>query len=152
MDPVIRNEFKIPPAMSDEEAERTLREKAVEHGKPCYELGYCPYGPLVEMFPIVTITREHATRHNEYLSRCLKTGVLEGGQELDEGRRAMFEQMVGGFDPEEYPVTIPDYIKDLHCDLFGHVCPVFLSAEDVTVAERDEIVSSLAGEGENSST
>ena len=35
--------------------------------KPCWELKYCPYGPVVEQFPLLGPTREGAIAHNEFL-------------------------------------------------------------------------------------
>lgn len=35
---------------SDQEINKFLREKLKQICKPCWELKYCPYGPLVEDF------------------------------------------------------------------------------------------------------
>jgi hypothetical protein len=45
----------------------TKRAKAI--CKPCWELKYCPYGPLVEQFPVEDVTRDEMVAHNEFLKR-----------------------------------------------------------------------------------
>ena len=52
--------------------------------KPCWELKYCPYGPIVETFPLLPSIRVDAIKHNEYLKECLQTEILGNGQKLDE--------------------------------------------------------------------
>jgi transcription initiation factor IIE alpha subunit len=34
--------------------------------KPCWEIKYCPYGQLVEQFPLPPPTREEAIKRNEF--------------------------------------------------------------------------------------
>lgn len=77
--------------------------------KPCLELKYCPYGYLVEDFPILPSTRKVAEKHNEYLKRCIETGKLADGRKLDDNRRQWFEQHVKEFNSEEYPESIPQH-------------------------------------------
>ena len=55
--------------------------------KPCWELHYCPYGPLVEDFPLLPPSREEAKEHNDYLKTCLETGILGNGVALDKIRK-----------------------------------------------------------------
>ncbi len=45
--------------------------------KPCWELKYCPYGPLVEQFPLLPPTRDEAVKHNEFLKEQLAKGVYD---------------------------------------------------------------------------
>jgi hypothetical protein len=40
--------------------------------------------------------------------------------------------MVEGFDPLNYPESIPDEIAQMSCEVFGHICPVVFSAEGFT--------------------
>ena len=37
--------------------------------KPCWELKYCPYGPLVEDFPLPPITLDVHREHIEHLKK-----------------------------------------------------------------------------------
>ncbi len=100
--------------------------------KPCWELRYCPYGPLVEQSPVLPPTRAYAIEHNEYLKQCLLTSKLANGDHLDSYRRRMFENEVRKFRPEKYPETIPQAINEMQCTVFGHICPVVFSAESFT--------------------
>jgi len=100
--------------------------------KPCWELHYCPYGPIVEDFPLLPVLLKGALEHNAYLSNCLKTGFLGNGLELDDTRRKMFTEEVELFDPDDYPEKIPKVLSEAACRVFGHVCPVFFVAEPLT--------------------
>jgi hypothetical protein len=209
--------------------------------KPCWELKYCPYGPLVEQSPLLPVTRQEAVDHNEYLKRvlssnklgevtpldaerrqfleswikddeilawqslhemsnelrdnrisqsknpeqelqelfggdlppiqeyrvpfdvvskefdfdklsheekkvlkrkirerkaafnlALKTGVEDNRRPLDKARRLLFEKQVAKFSADEHPETIPPIFRDGECNIFGHICPVFFAAEEIT--------------------
>lgn len=109
--------------------------------KPCWELKYCPYGPLVEQFPLLPPTRESAQEHNNYLKSCLKSGTYgKDHKPLDAARRAAFKRMVAAFDPSEYPEKIPLEISDMSCRIFGHICPVVFSAEGFTETARQGVM------------
>lgn len=100
--------------------------------KPCWEIHYCPYGPVVEEFPLLPVLRKEAADHNEYLSNCLETGILGNGDPLDDKRKEWFTEQVNSFDENEYPEKIPKVLKEAACRVFGHVCPVFFMAEPLT--------------------
>ncbi len=100
--------------------------------KPCWELRYCPYGPLVEDFPLPPPTRQHSVEHNRYLRSCLESGTLGNGKKLDKGRRKFFEEEVRTFDARRYPESLPQVVRDASCRIFGHLCPVFFMAEPFT--------------------
>ncbi len=119
---------------SDSEARilRDWKQRTRRVCKPCWDLKYCPYGPLVEEFPLPPGARQSATEHNEYLSACLRSGKLLDGRKLDSRRRRMFQQMVEDFDESDYPETMPSVVEDASCRVFGHMCPVFFVAEPLT--------------------
>ena len=94
--------------------------------KPCWELKYCPYGPLVEQFPLPPVARSEMVEHNERLKRLLKEGVA------DRKRRTLIRRMVETFDPSDYPVNPDRSNDDMACSVFGHYCPVFFVAEPFT--------------------
>jgi len=100
--------------------------------KPCWELKYCPYGPLVEDSPLLPPTLEAVEHHNAYLRECLASGRLGDGANLDAARRKDFESQVQEFDPKEYPRSVPRVLTDASCLVFGHVCPVFFVSEATT--------------------
>lgn len=117
---------------SDAEVLKKWKEASTRVCKPCWELKYCPYGPLVEQFPLLPPLREGSIAHNEYLKGCLDRGTLDDGERLSEERRDWFDQQVAAFDPEEYPSAIPEEISNMACTVFGHICPVVFSAEPFT--------------------
>jgi len=100
--------------------------------KPCWELKYCPFGPLVEQFPLLPPTRDEAEEHNQHLAKCLESGRLANGKPLDAKRRKWFREELASFDPFQYPEKIPEPLEMMSCRIFGHVCPVFLNAEPFT--------------------
>lgn len=100
--------------------------------KPCWELKYCPYGPLVEEFPLLPMLLHEARLDHEYLKSCLACKQLSDGRPLDSKRRKAFTEMVNSFREKAYPTEIPQVIVDSACRVFGHVCPVFFMAEPLT--------------------
>ncbi len=94
--------------------------------KPCWELKYCPYGPLVEQFPLPRIIRSDAIEHNAFLVQQLKAGAYDGW------RKKLFSAEVKKFDPRNFPEQIPEEEEFMGCHIFGHYCPGFFVAEPFT--------------------
>jgi 5-methylcytosine-specific restriction endonuclease McrA len=130
--PSIRKLLGLRNAISDAEGLRIWRSRTKNLCKPCWELKYCPYGPLVEDFPLPPIPLADAEEHNDYLRSVLKTGRFPDGSELDPKRRSMFIKMVRSFRKSEHPLKIPEVVNDASCRVFGHLCPVFFAAEPLT--------------------
>lgn len=85
--------------------------------KPCLELKYCPYGPLVEKFPIYPILRKEAIE-------------------------TMYDPRDDDFDPDDYPLALPPkIILDCFCEIFGHMCPVFFMKEPFTESSDQRRIS-----------
>ncbi len=118
--------------ISDEVLLKRWRERTKNLCKPCWELKYCPYGPLVEDFPLPPATLAEAEEHNVYLRNCLKTGVLGDGRKLDRRRRLFFKAQLRAFRKSDHPAEIPQVIADASCKVFGHLCPVYFAAEPLT--------------------
>lgn len=93
--------------------------------KPCWELHYCPYGELVEDFP-VPIERRMVEEHIGFLKEQLAKGAYEGK------KREGFEQYLRNVNLKDYPVKLPQYVKNAACGIFGHICPVFLVNEPLS--------------------
>lgn len=105
--------------------------------KPCWELKYCPYGPLVEYFPgprgEMTLDQVRGD-YNETLSR-LASGECKTEEDiwseieaLHYMRPGLWEQLAE-YEPE-----------DVGCKIFGHTCPVFFcqSGATETISGRPE--------------
>ncbi len=116
--------------------------------KPCWELKYCPFGPLVEQFPMLPIQRTEAIDHNNYLKHSLETGILGSGEPLDPVRKKWFAEEVKKFNPLHNPERIPLELTEASCRVFGHICPVFLVAEPLTETKNRRKHSRLIPRGE----
>jgi len=90
--------------------------------KPCWELKYCPYGQLVEMFPFpddsrdtTQVKRDYYTVMGEFTSGHLKTeeDVWDAIARL-EFRVPWTTEEIRGYDASE-----------VGCKVWGHACPVF---------------------------
>ena len=102
IDKKIKKLLGIEPDKPDKEVLAEWKAAASRVCKPCWELKYCPYGPLVEESPLLPPTRKEV--QEEY----------------------------GELIPNEYPEKIPEQIVEMQCTVFGHICPVVFVAEDVT--------------------
>lgn len=100
--------------------------------KPCWELKYCPYGPLVEEYPLPNITRKDAILHNEYLKTILKNKMFPNGDKIDKVRLHFFQEDVNSFNADDYPEKESEIIEYMSCSEFGHLCPAFFVSEPFT--------------------
>lgn len=107
--------------------------------KPCKMLCFCPYGQLVEEYPLPPLTRAYMVDHNEYMKKALAEGVFDEENKKDGlplMTRADAEQEIAEFDPEDYPEEPDEQMEKMSCEVFGHCCPVFYQME--LFAEEDE--------------
>lgn len=130
--PTIKKALGYEESTTDRALLKDWNERLESVCKPCWELKYCPYGPLVEEFPLLPVLRDTAVAHNDYLKNCLKSGKLGDGRPLENERRKFFVAMTLNFEPENHPTEIPSILSDAACRVFGHVCPVFSVAESLT--------------------
>jgi hypothetical protein len=94
--------------------------------KPCWELKYCPYGAIVEEYPILPTTLDEQLESNKIYQGFLDTDMF-GHEPLGE-RRQGYEQTLANFNPDDYITEIPIEIKEMECNVFAHMCPVFFDA------------------------
>jgi len=112
---------------TDDEVVRKWWEKRIKSiCKPCWELKYCPYGPLVEEFPLPPPPRGEAIEHNQFLKEQLAKNAY------DKERRKVIEEMVKNFNPDDYPEEVSQEEQYMSCEIFGHLCPVFFVNEPLT--------------------
>ena len=107
--------------------------------KPCWELKYCPYGYLVEYFPLFHTTDtldkfDTNVRYNEVLQELKQNGARTP-DEVDE-----YFGLLSRLNPEANEYISQYEPEDVACRVFGHVCPVFFhqSGASETRAYRDE--------------
>jgi hypothetical protein len=97
--------------------------------KPCWELKYCPYGILVEEFPLSPGHRPMSdiqARFNEILA-----GFASGTFKTREDVSDMIQSFLYHV-PENWQRLEGYDTRELECNVFGHVCPVFFVAEGAT--------------------
>jgi hypothetical protein len=97
--------------------------------KPCWELRYCPYGPLVEQFPLSPDQKSlrDIRLRRAYWQEILTDGQVRTDAELtDACERFLFA------DPATWQWIKQFDTTDLECTVFGHICPVFFVAEGFT--------------------
>ncbi|WP_124065674.1 HNH endonuclease signature motif containing protein [Clostridium sp. E02] len=128
----------------DDVAKKWCDEKLRNICKPCWELKYCPYGPLVEDFPGPPIDRKSYIEHLEYLKNCLSTGFYGEGElkrPLDDFRRELFEIEIKE-DSSEYIVDeISEFEQRANCTEFGHFCPAYFVSESDTETKEQRKLS-----------
>src|SRR5438132_8093906 len=84
--PAIKKVLGVEPDTDDAELLREWKKRTSTLCKPCWELHYCPYGPVVSDFPILPPLREGKEEHNEYLRSLLRTGRFPDGRRVDDQR------------------------------------------------------------------
>ena len=77
---------------------KSILKRNLKKKKPCYNCGYCPYGTIVEYFPLDKIRNVWDTRETS-----------------------------------------------VNCKLFGHHCPMYYNAENVTEELKEKILNKLCG-------
>lgn len=89
--------------------------------KPCWELKYCPYGPLVEQFPL----------HEDEIAKAIELGWYA---KLVEGKGWVpCSKDDAGATPDLNRVFEKFGSLNKHaCNVFGHICPVFFVNEPLT--------------------
>ena len=102
--------------------------------KPCWELKYCPYGALVEDYPLPPLTINNYIEHLEYIKQCLEHNAMgdDFSIPLDDWRRASFEKEIENNDLSGYVEEVSNFEKEASCKVFGHLCPVFFVYENCT--------------------
>lgn len=124
--PYLKKLLGFDPSMSDKAFGREWNRRIKNICKPCWELKYCPYGPIVEDFPLLWPTREEAIEHNDFLKSQLKKGAYKGKKKI------FFEKEVRNFNPKDYPEKHSKSDVEKSCSVFGHFCPVFFTNEPLT--------------------
>jgi len=72
--------------------------------------------------------RKDAVDHQNFLI----AQVEKGAYNRSSGRKAVITWMIDGFHEGEYPEKISNEERFAGCNIFGHICPVFIVAEPFT--------------------
>jgi hypothetical protein len=105
----------------DEVIDKEWKRRTEHVCKPCWELKYCPYGPLVEDFPLLEDESAKAIELGWYAKLVKGKGWVP----------------CDGKDKEASPDVnrvIEEFgkLNEHSCDIFGHICPVFFVNESLT--------------------
>jgi hypothetical protein len=117
--PYIKALLGFNPVTNDSVVRKDWEKRTKSVCKPCWELKYCPYGPLVEEFPLPPQIREEAIEYNEFLKEQLAKNAY------DNKRKRQFERQVKNFNPNNYPEQHSREEREMSCLVYGHLCPVF---------------------------
>lgn len=126
MNPYIKQLLGFEIETPDEVVKEDWNNRTKNVCKPCWELKYCPYGPLVDQFPLLSPTREEAIAHNEFLKSQLAKNAY------DREKTEIFKKEVDEFDESHYPDSHDKIELEKSCSIFGHICPVFFVNEPLT--------------------
>ncbi len=97
--------------------------------KPCWELKYCPYGPLVEQFPLSP--GEQALTDVEARFNRMLAEVASGKYKTEDEIMSAVDFLEHHWPPRWKEIQQYD-TSELQCNVFGHICPVFFTAESLT--------------------
>ena len=103
--------------------------------KPCWELHYCPYGPIVEKFPLTDgdVTQSEVAYAKKRFSKA-KASLRKGIKNRIAFSAALDE--LDYFYPDHWQMLAQYDSANLQCRCFGHTCPVFFYAEGITETKK----------------
>lgn len=106
--------------------------------KPCWELKYCPYGPLVEFFPLPSDEVPLSQIRKSYRSwvQAVRNGTLKSERDI-----SLAIEKILCLEPKRWAWISQFKTEELCCSVFGHICPVFFSAEPFTETKEDRRIS-----------
>lgn len=90
----IKTTLGYPADEPDKEVLKDWKARTSRVCKPCWELKYCPYGPLVEQSPLLPAERAEIIEHNEYLKQVLTTGFIGTVRKITKEDKKTFENML----------------------------------------------------------
>lgn len=106
--------------------------------KPCWEIKYCPYGPLVEYFPLPSDELPISKIRNSWNSwmNAIRSGKLQDERDIYEAI-----EKVLCLEPTRWEWISQYNTEELNCNNFGHICPVFMVAEGFTETKAERNTS-----------
>ncbi|MHB1155182.1 MAG: HNH endonuclease [Eubacteriales bacterium] len=131
---ILKEYFNITTEQEEKDLQKDLNLRLSTICKPCWELKYCPYGYLVEGFPIRPLLKKEHKEHIEYLKKCLETGFMGENHDkpIDEERKKIFKQDINQEENCYCVENLSRFEKEASCNEFGHLCPAFFVSEPIT--------------------
>src|SRR5258708_5837072 len=90
--PSIKKRLGYKASDTDNDVYEDWKDRTSRVCKPCWELKYCPYGPLVEQLPTLPPLRSELDEQQAHFKRCLETGTVGSVERLTEELREMYER------------------------------------------------------------
>lgn len=99
--------------------------------KPCWELKYCPYGYLVEYFPLFHLNQQDPQFDT---TQSFKEVLKEISQKQHFSQEEIhdYHRLLSILDPESNQYISQFAAEDVACRVFGHTCPVFFMQSGAT--------------------
>jgi hypothetical protein len=82
------------PSQPDDVVLEDWRARTTRVCKPCWELKYCPYGPLVEQSPILPPPRDSMAEQIQYFKHCLETQTVGSVTTLTPECRQQYKEWI----------------------------------------------------------
>jgi hypothetical protein len=82
--------------------------------KPCWELKYCPYGPLVEQSPLLPAELKGTLDWLEYLKNAVHSGKIGSVRKIDNKERAKLRKVL-----EDRDQLVLRAVNNVRFELFG---------------------------------
>lgn len=79
-------------SIADDEVYEDWKERTSRVCKPCWELKYCPYGPLVEQLPLLPPLRSSIEEQQAYFRECIESNTVGNITPLTDDLRKMYEE------------------------------------------------------------
>ena len=118
----------------DEIVEKEWKRRTQHVCKPCWQLKYCPYGPLVEQFPLYEDENQKAVELGWYVRLVKGKGWVPCSKD-DDGATPDVNRVFKEFGS----------LNKHSCMVFGHICPVFFVNEPLTeTAELRKITRTIS--------
>ncbi|MCG7927618.1 MAG: HNH endonuclease [Candidatus Thiodiazotropha taylori] len=106
--------------------------------KPCWELKYCPYGYLVEYFPLFhtgdTPEKFDTTERHEKVKNEIKEKGVRTENEVHD-----YFRLLSILNPETNEYIAQFVPEDVACRVFGHTCPVFFHQSGASETREDRL-------------
>jgi hypothetical protein len=117
-------------------SEKEWKKRTKHVCKPCWELKYCPYGPLVERFPLHEAESAKAQELGWYAKFTKSKGWVPCNKN-EKGAIPDINKVIEKF----------GCLDERSCLIFGHNCPVFYVNEPFTeTAEQRKINRTISRE------
>ena len=108
--------------------------------KPCWELKYCPYGSLVEYFPLIFEEEPISLPHVKKNYKSWLNAVMQG-EIKNEAEVFQAIEKILCLEPKRWEWINQYRTEELRCSVYGHICPVFFSAEPFTETKEDRKIT-----------